>query len=415
VQVGGWDFFFPLFPLLPSVPSLIIHCSAWPKTSAGAKGSRRRQLAAILPAHYALALLVSKTQTPEVFIMPTMPTPFSHLLGLAAMTVLFLASGTAEAELKKGDRVVFLGDSITQAGAGPGGYVTLVREALDEEHKDLGVEVIGAGISGNKVPDLEKRLDRDVLSKKPTVVVIYIGINDVWHSTSGKGTPKDAYEAGLKNLIGSIQKGGARVILCTATVIGEKTDGSNPLDKLLDEYCEISRRVAAQEKVPLLDLRKACLDHLQEHNKANKDKGILTGDTVHLNAEGNKFVAQQMLAVLTAAADKSKDQSATRSGKLLRHCVLVKFKADLTPEQIKESEAAFRGLKSKIAVIQDFEWGTDVSVEGKAEGFTHLFLVSFADEKGRDTYLPHAAHKEFVTLVGPRIEKVLVVDYWTKE
>jgi hypothetical protein len=208
------------------------------------------------------------------------------------------------------------------------------------------------------------------------------------------------------------------VILCTASVIGEKTDGSNPLDKMLDEYCDISRSVAAKEKVQLLDLRKAFLTHLKEHNQANMDKGILTGDTVHLNGAGNKFVAEQMLAALTSApkaSEKSGEKSAAKPGKLLRHCVLVKFKSDLTPEQIKESEAAFRGLKSKIDVIKDFEWGTDVSVEGKAEGFTHLFLVSFADEKGRDIYLPHAAHKEFVTLVGPRIEKVLVVDYWTKE
>ncbi len=347
--------------------------------------------------------------------MPTLPTAFSRLLGLAAMTVLTFAAANATAELKKGDRVVFLGDSITQAGAGPGGYVTFVREALGKDHKDLEVEVIGAGISGNKVPDLERRLERDVLSKKPTVVVIYIGINDVWHSTSGKGTPKDAYEKGLSSLIGNIQKAGGRVILCTATVIGEKTDGSNPLDKLLDEYCDISRSVAAKEKVQLLDLRKAFLSHLKEHNKGNMDKGILTGDTVHLNAEGNKFLAKQMLSALTTAAESTSEKSAAKAGKLLRHCVLVKFKADLTPEQIKESEAAFRGLKNKIDVIQDFEWGTDVSVEGKADGFTHLFMVTFATAKDRDAYLPHAAHKEFVTLVGPRIEKVLVVDYWTKE
>ena len=344
-----------------------------------------------------------------------MPSAFSRLLGLAAMTAIVFSAVAAPAELKKGDRVVFLGDSITQAGAGPSGYVTLVREALDKDHKDLGIEVIGAGISGNKVPDLEKRLERDVLSKKPTVVVIYIGINDVWHSQMGKGTPKDAYEQGLSNLIGNIQKAGARVILCTATVIGEKTDGSNPLDKMLDEYCDISRGVAAKEKVQLLDLRKAFLDYLKEHNKGNIDQGILTGDKVHLNAEGNKFVAKQMLSALTAAGDKSAEKSAANPGKVLRHCVLVKFKAGLTPEQIKESEEAFRSLKSKIDIIKDFEWGTDVSVEGKAEGFTHCFLVTFADAKDRDAYLPHAAHKEFVSLVGPRIEKVLVVDYWTKD
>ena len=338
----------------------------------------------------------------------------SRLFGIAAMTGLLLA-GTAAAELKKGDRVVFLGDSITEAGAGRGGYVTLVREALDKEHKDLGVEVIGAGISGNKVPDLEKRLERDVLSKKPTVVVIYIGINDVWHSQMGKGTPKDIYEAGLKNLVREIKKSGARVIVCTPTVIGEKTDGSNPLDKMLEEYSNISRYVATSRKVQLLDLRQAFLDHLKEHNKGNLDQGVLTGDKVHLNAEGNKFVAKQMLSALTAAVDNSAEKSAARPGKVLRHCVLVKFKADLTPEQIKESENAFRSLKSKIDIIKDFEWGTDVSVEGKSEGFTHCFLVTFAEAKDRDAYLPHAAHKEFVTLVGPRIEKVLVVDYWTKE
>ena len=74
------------------------------------------------------------------------------------------ATSLFAAPLQKGDRVVFLGDSITQAGAGPGGYVTLVRETLDKEHKDLGVEVIGAGISGNKVPDLQGRLERDVIA-----------------------------------------------------------------------------------------------------------------------------------------------------------------------------------------------------------------------------------------------------------
>ena len=338
------------------------------------------------------------------------------LLGVAVMTAVIFTAGQARAELKKGDRVVFLGDSITQAGAGPGGYVTLVREMLEKRHPDLEVEIIGAGISGNKVPDLEKRLERDVLSKKPTLVVIYIGINDVWHSTSGKGTPKDAYEKGLHNLIQSIQKAGARVLLCTASVIGEKTDGSNPLDKMLDEYCEISRGVAAKETVQVLDLRKEFLAHLKEHNRENKDRGILTGDTVHLNAAGNKFVAEQMLSALIQARPNKEEKSASaNSGKLLRHCVLVKFKADVTPEQLKESEAAFRSLKSKIDVVKDFEWGTDVSVEGKSEGFTHCFLVTFADAKGRDTYLPHPAHKEFVTLVGPRIEKVLVVDYWVKE
>lgn len=101
--------------------------------------------------------------------------------------------------------------------------------------------------------------------------------------------------------------------------------------------------------------------------------------------------------------------------KMLRHVVLFKFKEGTTKEQIKEIETAFGGLPSKIDTIRDFEWGTDVSPEGKSKGFTHCFFVTFADEKGRDVYLPHAAHKDFVKIVGPHVADVCVVDYWTQK
>ena len=58
---------------------------------------------------------------------------------------------------------------------------------------------------------------------------------------------------------------------------------------------------------------------------------------------------------------------------------------------------------------------TDISVEGKADGFTHGFVVTFETEKGREVYLPHPAHQEFVKLVGPRVEKVLVFDFWASK
>lgn len=325
---------------------------------------------------------------------------------LPGLLVMVMSTSLFAQPLSKGDRIVFLGDSITQAGAAPGGYVTQVREALDKQEQDI--EVIGAGISGNKVPDLEKRLDRDVIAKKPTIVVIYIGINDVWHSQNGKGTPKDVYETGLKSLIERIQKAGARPILCTATVIGEKTDGSNPLDKMLDEYCDISRGVAKEAKIQLIDLRKAFLDYLKENNPENKAQGILTSDTVHLNAAGNKFLAEQMLAGLQAG-----DKPAAAAGKRLRHVVLFKFKADVTKEQIAEVERAFGELPKKIDVIDAFEWGTNNSPEMLAQGYTHCFLVTFRDEKGREEYLPHPEHKKFVDMALPRIESALVVDYWT--
>jgi lysophospholipase L1-like esterase len=219
---------------------------------------------------------------------------------LALAAVSSASAGENAVKLKKGDRVVFLGDSITQGGVGPKGYVTLVKNALAEKQQELGVEVIGAGISGNKIPDLQKRLERDVLKKKPTIVVIYIGINDVWHGESNpkNGTSKEAFEAGLKDIVGKINDAGARVVLCTPSVIGEKNDGANKLDAKLDEYSEISRKVAKETKSTLCDLRREFLDHLKKNNAGNKESGILTGDRVHLNEAGNRFVAEAMLKAL---------------------------------------------------------------------------------------------------------------------
>jgi lysophospholipase L1-like esterase len=319
----------------------------------------------------------------------------------------FAVAQAEEKPLGTGERIVFLGDSITQAGAGPHGYVTLVRQTLDRDHKSLGAEVIGAGISGNKVPDLEKRLERDVLSKKPTIVIIYIGINDVWHSQSGRGTSQEDFEKGLRSILSRIRDAGARPILCTASVIGEKTDGTNSLDKMLDEYCEISRKVAADTKTQLIDLHQDFASYLKQHNPQNKDKGVLTTDGVHLNEEGNKFVAREMLAALNVPESKS--------ASVLRHVVLFKFKDDVSKAQVQEVVDAFRALPSKIDAVKGFEFGTDNSPEMKADGFTHCFFLTFADEKGRAAYLPHPAHEEFKKLVGPRVDKVLVVDYWTQE
>ena len=324
------------------------------------------------------------------------------------MTAIIPLSAAADDKitpLKSGDRVVFLGDSITQQGAGPNGYVTLVKKQLKRRAKELGIEVIGAGISGHKVPDLQKRLDKDVLDKDPTVVVIYIGINDVWHSQNGRGTSAADYEAGLKDLIARIKAKNARVILCTPTVIGEKTPGENPLDGMLEQYAGLSRKVAFEEKVQLLDLRQKFLSNLKANNSENKEKGILTTDGVHLNEQGNRFVSLQMLSALGIPP---------RPRKLLRHVVLFDFTDETTEAQIQEVVDEFGKLPEKIETIVDYEAGTDVSVEEKAMGFTHGFVVSFRNEKGRDVYLPHPAHQEFVKIVLPRVENVLVFDFYAK-
>ena len=125
-------------------------------------------------------------------------------------------------------------------------------------------------------------------------------------------------------------------------------------------------------------------------------------------------IVQSGLIIAALFALSASVPAAEKEAKMLRHVVLFKFKADATQEQIDEVTDAFAALPKKIDAIKDFEWGTDVSVENKTAGFTHCFVVTFADEEGRAEYLPHPAHKEFVKLVGPVLDKVLVVDYWAK-
>lgn len=317
-----------------------------------------------------------------------------------------MLGSAVQADLKDGETVVFLGDSITQAGAGETGYVTLFRQSIEAARPNSRIQVIGAGISGNRVPNLEARLDKDVLARKPSVVVIYIGINDVWHTKNGRGTPADEYERGLRSLVKRCQDAGARVVLCTPSVIGEKPDGSNELDKLLDEFCGISRRVATESGATLLDLRAAFLAYLREYNTAAQAQGVLTTDGVHLNDAGNRFVAVRMLEGVGERPAKKR---------VLRHVVLFRYKPEVTPAQLDEINRAFQDLQRQIPQIRDFERGTNNSPEGLDKGFTHGYLITFESEADRDAYLPHPAHKKFVEMLGGKLEEPFVFDYWTVE
>lgn len=237
----------------------------------------------------------------------TMTKPSMPFLGLLFLLTLFLvfmvgmtrlgqeeAPGTAPPTAV---RIVFFGDSITESGNRPGGYVSLIRETLERDDSDPPVEVIGAGIAGNRVPDLLARLERDVLAQSPTHVVIYIGVNDVWHHEFAglSGTGPQIYEKGLRKLISQIQTTGAGVSLCTPSVMGENPDGNAPLDQRLQDYSAISRRVAGDEGAHLCDLQAEFRQYLQGHNPDGLKAGILTTDGVHLNDRGNRFVADVLL------------------------------------------------------------------------------------------------------------------------
>jgi len=104
--------------------------------------------------------------------------------------------------------------------------------------------------------------------------------------------------------------------------------------------------------------------------------------------------------------------SASAADKVLRHIVMYKFKDDVTPAQLKEVIDAFAALPKRVNTIIDFEHGTNVSKEGKSEGFTHAFVVTFKSEADLAAYLVHPAHEEYVKVVRDRREKVIVFDYW---
>lgn len=100
------------------------------------------------------------------------------------------------------------------------------------------------------------------------------------------------------------------------------------------------------------------------------------------------------------------------SGDVLRHAVFFSFKETSTENDIKGVIAAFAELPSKIDSIIDFQWGTNNSPEGKNDGFTHCFFLTFKDEAGRAEYLPHPDHKAFGDVLRPHNDKVFVIDYW---
>jgi len=213
------------------------------------------------------------------------------LLFAALVVILAIVSAFRLMQKKK---VVFFGDSITQAGVTPHGYITLLQQMLAKEGRDNVFDLIGAGIGGNKVYDLYLRLEDDVLSKKPDIVFIYVGINDVWHKkTSGTGTDPDKFERFYNKIIDKLQAAGAKVIICTPTVIGEKKNFVNELDGDLNKYSAIIRNIAKNKNTGLIDLHKAILEYIDAHNPEDKAKDVLTVDGVHMNDAGNEFLAKQ--------------------------------------------------------------------------------------------------------------------------
>ncbi len=214
-------------------------------------------------------------------------------------TILFISFAFAP---QKKTKIIFFGDSITELGVKEKpykGYILKMDSLIKVQKKANQYELSGSGISGNKVYDLYLRMEEDVLNKNPDVVVIYVGVNDVWHKTLlGTGTDADKFEKFYQAIIKKLKDKNIKVVLCTPAVVGEKTDMSNPLDGDLNKYSNIIRDLAKKNNLPLIDLRKKFIDYLKTNNPDNKEKEVLTYDRVHMNDKGNLFIADEMWKVV---------------------------------------------------------------------------------------------------------------------
>ena len=214
----------------------------------------------------------------------------------------------AEIAVKSGEKIAFLGDSITAGGWGnPAGYVRLVIAGL--EANGIKAEPVPAGIGGHKSDQMLARLDKDVLSKKPQWMTLSCGVNDVWHGPRGvplddamakSGTYDDkvatrgTYKKNITAIIDQAQAAGVKPVMLTATVIHEKLDSKE--NGLIAPYNAFLRELAKEKKIPLADLNAMFQERIKAENKPNEK--VLTSDGVHMNVEGNKLMAIGVLQAL---------------------------------------------------------------------------------------------------------------------
>ncbi len=217
----------------------------------------------------------------------------THLLILVFISFSFMPA--------KKLKVVFFGDSITEAAVNPHGFIT-IDDSLLNPAGSSNFDLVGAGIGGNKVYDLYFRMEDDVLSKSPDIVVIWVGVNDVWHKKMGTGTDADKFERFYLAMVKKFKAAGIRVIVCTPATIGEKNDFTNEQDGDINKYSVIIRKIAVEQQLTLIDLRTEFENYEKTNNPKNLDRGILTLDGVHLNNDGNMFVAHLMADGIRKAA-----------------------------------------------------------------------------------------------------------------
>lgn len=211
-------------------------------------------------------------------------------------------------------KIVTVGDSITEAGKYPGGYVWLLQRYLNALYPDRQIEIVNAGISGNKASDMQARFQKDAIDQKPDLVMINVGVNDVWHAffdfqnsqfhpqgNLQTGVPLVEYRDKLTQMVLSAKAAGIRVLLLSPTPIREILDG--PENRRLQEYVAAMREIALQNKCLFIDLNapfREVIGTYQRH--AGKTLNLLAADGVHPNPSGYRIIAFTILRGLGVPA-----------------------------------------------------------------------------------------------------------------
>ncbi len=223
---------------------------------------------------------------------------FPQIQQLFAMVIALIGPAPAdtpkELQLKPGDQIVAIGDSITQQG----GYLRDIDAVLAEKCPQLKLpKVINKGIGGQRAEDLVKRFDGDVVRLKPAYVTLSIGINDVWHRLSKPHDPEilAAYKKNVAAMVDQAQAAGIKVILLTPTVIQEDANAEG--NKRLVMYVEAEKEIAKEKKCQLVGLHEYFLTALAK-KPASVIGNWLTADGVHMKPLGDAIMAAGVLRAL---------------------------------------------------------------------------------------------------------------------
>ncbi|MBE9094171.1 SGNH/GDSL hydrolase family protein [Tychonema sp. LEGE 07203] len=211
-------------------------------------------------------------------------------------------------------KIVTVGDSITEAGKYPGGYVWLLQRYLNALYPDRQIEIVNAGISGNKATDMQARFQKDAIDKHPDLVTINAGVNDVWHAffdfqnlqfypqgNLATGVSLTEYIDKITQMVLAAKAAGIRVVLLSPTPIREILDG--PENRRLQEYVAAMREIALKNQCLFIDLNAPFREVIGTYQKhAGKTLNLLAADGVHPNPSGYRIIAFTILRGLGVPA-----------------------------------------------------------------------------------------------------------------